>query len=612
MSFKEKLNTLRFALSYVKNYSKRIYFYMAAACVFTSVSPLVMTFVSARLVDMLSTGAPVKSVMFFALGGVLTSALFLFGRQVFNKLFISEAELMRGVEAKIYLNEIVGKDYELLEDAELQSDAKSYKTIFSNNYGIYFNMFTNIQSFITGVLSLVLSLIMARKPLIACFKIDNSSFLTSWKPLVILLAAVSVLAVIMSLIGSKYSRHFMVQNRFYNNIYGIFKYWFDFPEQYKNGKEIRIFGAGSLINSEFGGFCKTWVDKTSEFCVKQAKYEIPNSCLQMVLMGCFYLFVALKAYAGAFSLGSFVLFVGASLTISSGVQMISQIDWILGMSVEHAAYLKRIVEFPPRMVKGTLPVEKRSDNKFEIEFKNVSFKYPGTDNYVLKNFNAHLEIGSHMAIIGRNGSGKTTFIKLLCRLYDVNEGEITLNGINIKKYDRKEYMSLFSVVFQDMQLFSVPLCQNVAAAVSYEAEKLYDCLDKAGIKNAVEKMPQKEQTVIFKDFDKNGVEISGGEAQKLALARALYKDAAFVILDEPTSSLDPMSEFEIYQRFNSFVGDKTAIYISHRLSSCRFCNEIIVFKDGRLVQKGSHAGLLADEKGEYFKLWNAQAGYYIE
>ena len=191
------------------------------------------------------------------------------------------------------------------------------------------------------------------------------------------------------------------------------------------------------------------------------------------------------------------------------------------------------------------------------------------------------------------------------------EGEILLNGINIQKYDYEEYMSLFSVVFQDYQLFSFTLGENVASQMHYDKEKAERCLDQAGFSDRLHELPNGLDTYLNQDFDQSGVELSGGEAQKVALARALYKDAPFVVLDEPTAALDPLAEYEIYTRFNDMVGSKTAVYISHRLSSCRFCDEIAVFQDGALVQYGEHSKLLADEDGPYYALWNAQAQYYI-
>ena len=217
-----------------------------------------------------------------------------------------------------------------------------------------------------------------------------------------------------------------------------------------------------------------------------------------------------------------------------------------------------------------------------------------------------------MAVVGMNGSGKTTMIKLLCRLYDPTEGEIMLNDIDIKKYDYDEYMSIFSVVFQDFKLLSFTLGQNVAASTEYDGVKTENCLNMAGFGDRLSDMQKGLETALYKDFEEDGVEISGGEAQKIAIARALYKDAPFIVLDEPTAALDPIAEYEIYSKFNEIVGNKTAIYISHRLSSCRFCNDIAVFHEGELIQRGSHDTLIADENGKYYELWNAQAQYYDE
>lgn len=220
-------------------------------------------------------------------------------------------------------------------------------------------------------------------------------------------------------------------------------------------------------------------------------------------------------------------------------------------------------------------------------------------------------IGRRLAVVGRNGNGKTTFIKLLCRLYDPTEGEILLNGINIRKYNYLDYMLIFSIVFQDFSLFAFSLGQNVAAGVDYDKEYAIDCLKKAGFEQKRKSMPQGLDTYLYKDFSDDGVDISGGEAQKIALARTLYKKSPFLVLDEPTAALDPIAEAEIYEKFNEIVEDKTAIYISHRLSSCRFCDNIVVFDQGKIVQQGSHDELVADQNGKYYELWHAQAQYYI-
>lgn len=335
-----------------------------------------------------------------------------------------------------------------------------------------------------------------------------------------------------------------------------------------------------------------------------------SSIIDQLFMGAIYLFVCLKAWAGAFDAGAMTQYISAvTLLYGNLVQVLGD----FGKLKANAAYLEKTFEFfdiPNKMYQGSLTTEKRSDCNYEVEFQHVSFKYPGTKEYVLKDVSLKFKVGQKLAIVGENGSGKTTFIKLLCRLYDPDEGRILLNGIDIRKYDYREYMSIFSVVFQDFKLLAFPLGQNVAAGVSYDEDKVWECLTKAGLKERVLKMEKGLETCLYKEFEDTGVEISGGEAQKIAIARAIYKDAAFLILDEPTAALDPIAEYEIYSKFNEIAGERTAVYISHRLSSCRFCDEILVFDQGCVCQKGSHEELLAHQNGKYYALWTAQAQYY--
>lgn len=323
-----------------------------------------------------------------------------------------------------------------------------------------------------------------------------------------------------------------------------------------------------------------------------------------------YLFVAIKAFLGAYGVGSVVQYVSVLTRLGDGIR---DLMFMVSDNELYCARLKKMYDYldiPNHMYQGSLTVEKREDNEYYIEFRNVSFKYPRTENYVLRNVNLKFKIGEKLAVVGMNGSGKTTFIKLLCRLYDPTEGEILLNNVDIRKYDYKEYMSIFSVVFQDFKLFSFGLGQNVSASFHYNEELAKRCLEKAGFYERLQSMKKGLETSIYKDLDEEGVEISGGEAQKIALARALYKNAPFIILDEPTAALDPIAEYEVYSKFNEIVQDKTAIYISHRLSSCRFCDVIAVFDGGQIVQRGVHDRLLQDTHGKYYELWNAQAQYY--
>ncbi len=325
-----------------------------------------------------------------------------------------------------------------------------------------------------------------------------------------------------------------------------------------------------------------------------------------------YIVVGILALTGTLTIGNVIKMAGCLKNMLNETYGLTQSITYFAIETRKAASTLDFLDVADEMYKGKLPVEKRSDNQYQIEFKNVSFKYPGTENYALKNFSLTLKIGEKLAIVGMNGSGKTTMIKLLCRLYDPDEGEILLNGVDIRKFKQDEYSRLFSVVFQDYQLFSFMLAENVAVSENFDSVKVEKCLKEAGLDERLKTLKDGIQSYLYKDFEDDGIEISGGEAQKIAVARSVYKEAPFILMDEPTAALDPISEYEIYAGFDKMVGDKTAIYISHRLSSCRFCEKIAVFHEGSLIQTGSHEELLKDEKGKYREMWNAQAKYYVQ
>ncbi len=378
---------------------------------------------------------------------------------------------------------------------------------------------------------------------------------------------------------------------------------------YRNGKEIRLYAEQELILGEMQRCVdvnhKLW--RAAFF--KYQKYGIGFEMMNLISGGVMYGYAILRAICGTLSAGEVIAFVMLFTRILRGITGISNELTNFRLSAEHCKDVFDFLDISDKKYKGTIPTEKRTDNEYEFEFRHVWFKYPGSEQYVLRDINLKWRIGEKMALVGRNGCGKSTLVKLLCRLYDPTKGEITLNGVDIRKYDYEEYMALFSVVFQDSKLFSFSVAENVASSTEFNAERVEDCVRRSGLSERLDSMPDGIRTYLYKDFDEDGVEISGGEAQKICLARAVYKGSAFVVLDEPTAALDPISEHEIYTKFNSIVGTRTAIYISHRLSSCRFCDEITVMDHGEIVERGSHDDLIT-AGGNYSKLWSAQAEYY--
>lgn len=435
-----------------------------------------------------------------------------------------------------------------------------------------------------------------------------------------------ILPVIVLIIGSCIAVNFKLgkvtndrmykHDRAYDDVYSLLNYYESIMQNSGDlGMDIRIFGLGPVISAE-----QHKNNIRAQFYKEQMQIERPQlimvRVLEFVTQVTLYSYVALRAYYGAIAIGDFVFYAGALVNFSSAIRGIADMVNDIYKTNKNLADVFRYIDLPNTMYEGTLPVEKRilckqGDNDYQIEFRNVSFKYPNTEIYVLKNVNIKFRIGRKLAVVGRNGSGKTTFIKLLCRLYDPTEGEILLNGVDIRKYDYEEYHSIFSVVFQDFKLFSFSIAQNVATNVNPERERVMECCRKAGLELSSKKEEGHltPETILYKHYESEGIEVSGGEAQKLALARALYKNAPFIILDEPTAALDPIAEAEVYRTFNDIVGERTAIYISHRLSSCRFCDEIMVFDSGTVVQHGSH-DVLVEKDGMYRELWHAQAQYY--
>ena len=408
-------------------------------------------------------------------------------------------------------------------------------------------------------------------------------------------------------------------------------YWASVSEEARFGN--RVFGAFGFISGEAHravdfriykqeDIAQHYMRQTDVFSHKgkmgqlargaMGAWTAAGKSIGSILTGIVYVFVCLKAWAGAFGIGSVTQYVGAVTALSGSVSTLIN---CIGMLKENVPFMRTTYEFldiPNSMYQGSLTTEKRSDRQYEVEFKDVSFKYPGSDMWALRHVNIKFKVGKRLAIVGENGSGKTTFIKLLCRLYDPQEGQILLNGIDIRKYRYDDYMNIFSVVFQDFQLICQPLGNNVAGSMEYDRDKARKALIDAGFGERLDSMPQGLDTMVYKNLTEDGVDFSGGEAQKIAIARALYKDAPFIILDEPTAALDPIAEAEIYSKFNGIAGDKTAIYISHRLSSCKFCDEIAVFHEGAVIQRGTHDELVADTSGKYYELWHAQAQYYTE
>ncbi len=328
--------------------------------------------------------------------------------------------------------------------------------------------------------------------------------------------------------------------------------------------------------------------------------------IQGILLCVSYYCVLALAIAGTITVGMVLRYAQAifqaCMSVSASIRLAGEFRTDVGRIASTLEYLNLEAE----KTKGDSFTEM---TKGVIEFRNVSFRYPGTKELVLDHVSLKIEPSEKIAVVGKNGSGKTTLVKLLCRLYEPEEGEILWNGKNIREYDLREWQKIFAIVFQDYSLLSLTLGQNVAASEQYEVERAKEVLQLAGFGERLNKLKKGLETVVYPEYEQDGVSFSGGEEQKIAIARAIYKGGQICILDEPTAALDPVSESRVYESFDEIVKGKTAVYISHRLSSCKFSDRIFVLDNGKIAESGTHEALLS-QNGLYAQLWQAQAQYY--
>ena len=566
---------------------------------------------------------PFVSLYFFA--AILDDILCVdYQRAIWHVAWLLGVNLILGLSQKICEQMLKSWEETLDEQVEMNTVGKAYRMEFEelekqetidaigrikqskNSNGGLISMMYYIKIMLRSIVSCILSFVFMIQLFIRTGT-TNSFYDGPW-PVVMLLGFSAVMFMLSHWLNDtieKVGYKLRKDNEHGNALFG---YFFGFMFNYRNGKDIRMYQMSPLLMARMEKNLQPIMKMMFEMGKKGGLFFGTQSFMLQISSWAAFLFVCGKVIAGSISIGSVILYTGAINRISESLNAISSSWSAFYYQMQYLKEYQHFIDRPNMHYDGTLPIEKRTDMRYELSFENVTFCYPGTDQPVLKDVSFKFEIGRRYALVGRNGAGKTTLIKLLCRLYEPTAGRILLNGVDIGLYDYDEYVQIFSVVFQDFKLFAFPLGENIAGSHQVDARKARKSLEQAGLAERFETLPDGLDTLLYHNTGE-GIELSGGEAQKVAIARALYKDAPFVILDEPTAALDPLAEAEIYAKFNEMVEDRTAIYISHRLSSCRFCNDIAVFDNGELIQRGSHDELVKQD-GVYQNLWEAQAQYY--
>lgn len=606
--FKQTFSVIRISQKSDKSFFPLVIF----RSIVTASFPFVAIIYSALILDGLIDELSKATIMTYVYQMIIISGTLILLRTILNFICEQKQNLISFKLKSEIAKKTLNLDYEQLESQAIKDKMSKADQGVNSNGGIS-SFILSLGSSLENIISIIYSFIL----ILALFKITSivdPDTLTKIFNNPLMGVVLFILIFVSLFLNLNYLKRvnaiqyeIFEKNVVLNRMFG---YLAEVSTDYKLGKDIRIFKINNLIMDEIDKKSHHFIQNFYAYLSKIARLMSNVGLLNHIILFAAYSIIGIKALLGLISVGDVLRLVSAITVFNTAITAFLVNISRTSIQTKYLSLYDEFLNTDTQMYKGTLPVEKRNDSQYALEFKNVTFHYPNSKEIILHNVSHKLDIGKKLAIVGPNGAGKTTFIKLLCRLYDPTEGEILLNGINIKKYDYQEYVDLLSIVFQDFRLFSTTIKENITCGIDESNNIILDYLTQAGLKDRINDLDDGIDTYVYSNFGEQGIEVSGGEAQKLAIARALYKDAPIVILDEPTSALDPISEYEIYTKFDELVDQKTAIYISHRMSSCKFCDNIIVFDKGKIIQQGNHETLLDSIDGLYFKMWSAQAKHY--
>ena len=393
----------------------------------------------------------------------------------------------------------------------------------------------------------------------------------------------------------------------YSKLSGKFEYFYKLSKNAEASKDIKLYGFSDYLVKTAADFIYQIEHINAKYTKQSAAISGVRALLNLVRELVAYAYLTYLVLKNRLSVSDFIFCFGIITGFSNWIMNLVFSFMEISRCCTGCALYREFVEESVSEGKPEVDFgEVRS-----IEFSNVFFTYPASDTETIRNMSFKVNKGENIAIVGENGAGKTTAIKLLCGLYYPSEGDILINGRSSREFSSDSYFDLFSAVFQDYCFMPMTIAENITAEQSYDKERLFAAFDKAGITDKINSLSEKENTLMVKDVYKNAADFSGGEKQKLLLAKAVYKNAPVLILDEPTAALDPISENELYLKYNELTEDKISFFISHRLSSTRFCDRILFIKDGTVAESGTHEELMA-KKGAYYRMYQTQSMYYRE
>lgn len=567
-------------------------FILAADIIISSLSVFPAILFPRYIIDALVAEAEISYVIYLVACMVILSLLF-------NtcKLYLDNKRDHLSLVLGFTLGDEISKkcleiDYSVYDDIKtLDKRYYAYKVVDDNNFVA---LLTSVRNFFSNLIVL-----------------SGIIFLTIRIDAIILLIALVVI-VIQTIITSKTTEKQLAYNKEAFPYMRRSEYIARISNVITFRKDILIYNAKDYVMDKLDGYNQFLFG----FFKKLKRFQILSSLLgnfsAHIYQFVMYTFLSLKMLSHTITIGEFSLYLGALNTFvnSCNGAIGSIID--IKRRIQYFEAYQDFMGIKSEFRSGRLTLNEVGGSEFVITFENVSFAYPGQEQYVLKNINMQLRPGEKIAIVGDNGAGKTTFTLLLMRLYDPNEGRILLNGIDIREIDYEEYLRLFGTVFQDYKIFGYSVLENIVFKenpTEQEIRRVDDLLRENGMEDRIKKMKNGINTYLTRELDQDGEELSGGEMQKIAIVRAVFKDAPVLIMDEPTAALDPDAEYKLYLKFAEMTRGKAAIYISHRLASTHFCDKIALFEDGQITEYGTHSELM-ESKGKYYQMYSKQSELY--
>ena len=584
---------IRYMLSLAWNHRKSVIGVSILLAIVSVVLNLVQLYVAPQILERVEQQATM---------GELLGTIALFSAAIF---------LLMTVRSYIDKNTMISRCY--IRTKIIKSMArKSCKTSYPNQKDPAFRKLLNGASAATGGNSEATEHVWATLTDLLTNVLGFIIYLMLLSELNLILAAIVVATTALGFFVGKYLRGWGWRHREeWNTHRNKIQYVASEAEDLAFAKDIRIFGLKNWMDELYDGTARLYDD----FVAKREKIYLWADLLDLVLSflrnGIAYIYLISYTLRNGLPASDFLLYFAAISGFTSWVTgILSQMTQLHKECLEISTVLEYI-EYPePFRFEGGRPIP--VSDSYELTLENVTFRYPGTEKNLFENLNLTIRPGEKLAIVGLNGAGKTTLVKLLCGFYDPTEGRVLLNGIDIREFNRQEYYGLLSAVYQDFSLMDTTIAENIAVqSEDIDEKRVRDCLRKAGLMEFVDSLPQGLESHVGRDVYLDGILFSGGQTQRLVLARALYKDGPILVLDEPTAALDPIAENDIYMKYNEMTTGKTSLFISHRLASTRFCDRIIFLADGKIAEEGTHIELLALD-GEYAKLYEVQSRYYQE